>query len=618
MANPHHHRVTGVEVLARLAPISGWEDQPLVTLPQATEHLPVKNIKIHAQVALEVGEDYKEDHPDDPRSEDQLGSVHLYSQGWAHPEHSLYAVLNETLSMEDRSALTVWFLFIKLLMTALVCEPMYVGTIWRGVKADIGQQYVKGKKIRWWRFTSCTKNGEVLDNPLFLGTTGKRTLFSIDCQTGVEIQHLSAYATEAEVLLAAGTRFQVANTIVNGDLTIVNLKEVASGLPPREAVPSQPQAVAAGGGAQSPSQTTPPITKLAQLSAATDETEADLLQYSDADLDAVFTLLKIDIVGKKKIQREMVALKALLQTELELEPEPEPVAQPVDQPKHIYVMGGYDGSSRLDTAEKYDPATDRWTPIASMGSVRYAHASVVINGFIYVMGGRVGYDGSSYLDTAEKYDPATDRWTPIASMGSVRYAHASVVSNGFIYVMGGYDGSSSFLDTAEKYDPVNDRWTPIASMDNRRSRLASVALNGFIYVMGGYDGSGSNLDTAEKYDPVGNRWTPIASMGSRRYAPASVALNGFIYVMGGQDIRGSRLDTAEKYDPEADRWTPIASMGSVRLAPASVVINGFIYVMGGYDGSTLDTAEKYDPEADRWTPIASMGSRRQLLASVAL
>ena len=46
-----------------------------------------------------------------------------------------------------------------------------------------------------------------------------------------------------------------------------------------------------------------------------------------------------------------------------------------------------------------------------MGSPRFALASVALNGFIYVMGG---------YGAAEKYDPATDRWTPIASMGSVR------------------------------------------------------------------------------------------------------------------------------------------------------------------------------------------------------
>ena len=63
----------------------------------------VEGITIHAKVAHEAGEEFKRTHPDDPRSEDQLGAVHLYSQGWAEAEKSLYAVLNATLSTADRA-----------------------------------------------------------------------------------------------------------------------------------------------------------------------------------------------------------------------------------------------------------------------------------------------------------------------------------------------------------------------------------------------------------------------------------------------------------------------------------------------------------------------------------
>jgi hypothetical protein len=59
---------------------------------QATEGLPVKDLPIHVEVALEVGEDHKDDHPDDPRTEHQLGAIHLYTQGWAVVADSLYAV----------------------------------------------------------------------------------------------------------------------------------------------------------------------------------------------------------------------------------------------------------------------------------------------------------------------------------------------------------------------------------------------------------------------------------------------------------------------------------------------------------------------------------------------
>ena len=52
------------------------------------------------------------------------------------------------------------------------------------------------------------------------------------------------------------------------------------------------------------------IRSLAALSKATAETEADLLEYADKDME-VFVLYKVDIVGKKKIKREPAWVRAL-------------------------------------------------------------------------------------------------------------------------------------------------------------------------------------------------------------------------------------------------------------------------------------------------------------------
>jgi hypothetical protein len=152
--------------------------------------------------------------------------------------------------------------------------------------------------------------------------------------TGVKIQHLSAYPTEAEVLLAAGTRFVVTQTLTNGDLTIVNLKEVSSGLLVCEDIPSEPEPQPEPELGSLPAD----IRTLAALSKATGENEADLLEYSEKDLEAVFGELHLSTVGKVRIKREMVALRELLQTEPEpepAEPEPEP-AEPEPQPQPTY------------------------------------------------------------------------------------------------------------------------------------------------------------------------------------------------------------------------------------------------------------------------------------------
>jgi kelch-like protein 18 len=43
---------------------------------------------------------------------------------------------------------------------------------------------------------------------------------------------------------------------------------------------------------------------------------------------------------------------------------------------HLYVCGGFDGISSLDTVEKFDPSTKTWTLVASMTKNRSAAGTV--------------------------------------------------------------------------------------------------------------------------------------------------------------------------------------------------------------------------------------------------
>ena len=33
---------------------------------------------------------------------------------------------------------------------------------------------------------------------------------------------------------------------------------------------------------------------------------------------------------------------------------------------HVFAVGGWEGSSRLDSVERYDPETNTWSPVASL------------------------------------------------------------------------------------------------------------------------------------------------------------------------------------------------------------------------------------------------------------
>jgi hypothetical protein len=74
---------------------------------------------------------------------------------------------------------------------------------------------------------------KALENDMFLGKDGVRTLFRIDnCTRAVDIQAFSAYASEAEVLLIPGAYLEVVDVGDMGHgLVIISLKQIS---PPAE------------------------------------------------------------------------------------------------------------------------------------------------------------------------------------------------------------------------------------------------------------------------------------------------------------------------------------------------------------------------------------------------
>ena len=113
-------------------------------------------------------------------------------------------------------------------------HPVRCDTRYRGVKLDLSKNYPKGKTFHWWAFSSCTTDGAVLTDPLFMGTSGARTMFHIHCSTAKDIMKYSIY-DEKEMLLPPGVKFVVeGSTTVPGaaGLHAITIKEVPSRLIP--------------------------------------------------------------------------------------------------------------------------------------------------------------------------------------------------------------------------------------------------------------------------------------------------------------------------------------------------------------------------------------------------
>jgi N-acetylneuraminic acid mutarotase len=125
----------------------------------------------------------------------------------------------------------------------------------------------------------------------------------------------------------------------------------------------------------------------------------------------------------------------------------------------VLVTGGC-ADDPCRSAEIYDPATNRWTPAATMtrGHVRHA-AAALADGRVLVSGGTYFCDpefGFCFTtDQAEIYSPATNQWTRTGKLIVARELHtATLLPDGRVLVTGGVsDTHVAAYDTTEIFTP---------------------------------------------------------------------------------------------------------------------------------------------------------------------
>jgi hypothetical protein len=209
----------GKEPTKTLTPIDGYEKKALVSLEEAVASIetPIHNLKTMVWTAKRNSEE-----PSDGLTSDESASVHLYTMEWPEDHQSFYALFNEKLRSEKRNDLKSWSSYIKLFLTALYKLPSLQTIIWRGIRGDVSNLY--RKDFIWWGVSSCTETMEIMEK--FVGRSGVRTLFMIECINGKAIKPHSFYKDENEIVLMPGTYLLVIDKWSPADgLHIIRLKE---------------------------------------------------------------------------------------------------------------------------------------------------------------------------------------------------------------------------------------------------------------------------------------------------------------------------------------------------------------------------------------------------------
>ena len=105
-----------------------------------------------------------------------------------------------------------------------------------------------------------------------------------------------------------------------------------------------------------------------------------------------------------------------------------------------------DTNKGATSIERYDPRTDTWSQIASMNGRRLQFGVAVVEGKLFVVGGR---DGLKTLNTGESYCPVTRVWTVMPPMATHKHGLGTATLGGPLYAVVGHDGWS-YLNTVER------------------------------------------------------------------------------------------------------------------------------------------------------------------------
>jgi N-acetylneuraminic acid mutarotase len=243
---------------------------------------------------------------------------------------------------------------------------------------------------------------------------------------------------------------------------------------------------------------------------------------------------------------------------------------------------GVNGWAPVDNAWEYDPATDTYKPLAPMPVKRCSAIAENVNGKIYVIGGVTTMDNTTdvafsgqgparVLGVNQVYDPAANTWTTKSPMPTGRNHAFSGVVNGKIYVIGGRIGhgfvtTSSNTDVVEEYDPARDLWgVAKARMISPRSGGGWATYNGRIYVAGGegqHERANYSFRALEAYEPATNRWIILPSMPTSRHGAAGAFIGNRFHLVSGKPEGGSLPDLAGKGLPVHDVMEIPATFGT--------------------------------------------------------
>ena len=246
----------------------------------------------------------------------------------------------------------------------------------------------------------------------------------------------------------------------------------------------------------------------------------------------------------------------------------------------IFVIGGRDANGEpLDVVERYDPGSNSWSAVEDIDKARFNASATVFNGQILLTGGRE--DDDELTDDVEVYDPIDERWESFEHLEDEREGHGTFSIDGDVYVFGGLNEDAQFRDDAEVYNESTDSWEDYGfwTLDEPRAAFAAVPDGSGVLIFGGFETFGPVAEV-EHYVPNQSGSTR-AALPEPRGSLAGSRGAGLVFAIGGLNAAGVVVARVDAYNALLDQWEPRPALPEPREGAVAAEVGGTLYVFGG-------------------------------------
>ena len=187
----------------------------------------------------------------------------------------------------------------------------------------------------------------------------------------------------------------------------------------------------------------------------------------------------------------------------------------------LLVIGGFDLNGRRTSDEIYElistPPYTRMFP-ARMPQPREYHRAEIVNGKLFILGGKTANDSSYGINSVIMYDPTRNEFIECAPLPWPVSGMSTVTWRNKIVVIGGEDIHNEDLNDVFMYDPESGECEPLPPLNQPRSGATAVILNDVIFVFGGYNFDDGHLNSVESFTMGGDQegWIEQPRMTEQR------------------------------------------------------------------------------------------------------